>query len=216
MGSTAGRRGRLGAVGAALAAGGLLTGCTATGDAAVTPAAATAAAPASSWFVSSGGGSDVPENRTGTVNGLGDDFYVPQPPRPDLRNLNVPYSPVGVSPTLSPEPDGCGGATRPRRVSPGVTPGRGSAVVTWQASDQPEVLGYRVSAVSQQLVGGTQPAPVQRTVDQVEDCQQLSVTVAGLQPGVPYVFWLEEQTASNVRTTVRWVQVGTSDAVVIG
>ena len=204
-------------MGIALGAGGLLTGCTATGaDPTVEPAAATAAAPGSSWFVSAGGDTDVPENRTGTMNGLGDSFYVPQPPRPDLRNLNVPYHPVGVSPTLSPEPDACGGSSHPRRVTPGVTPGAGSAVVTWQASDAAEVQGYRVSAVSQQLVGGTQPDPVRQTVGQQDGCPQMSVTVTGLRSGVPYVFWLEEQTASNVRTTVRWVQVGTSDPVVIG
>ena len=56
MGSTAGRRrARCAAVGIALGAGGLLTGCTATGaDPTVEPAAATAAAPGSSWFVSAG------------------------------------------------------------------------------------------------------------------------------------------------------------------
>ena len=224
MGSTAGpragqharRRSVRAALGLALGAGGLLTGCTAGADPTVEPAAATAAAPGSSWFVSAGGDSAVPENRAGTVSGFGDSFSVPQPPRPDLRNLNVPYTPQGVSPTLGPEPDSCGGSTKPRRVAPGVTAGAGSATVTWQASDQAEVQGYRVSAVSQQLVGGTQPAPVQQTVGQVDDCRQLSVTLGGLTPGVPYVFWLEEQTASNVRTTLRWVQVGTSDAVVIG
>ena len=217
MGSTAGRRrSRWTAAGLVLAGGGLLAGCAPTAGTDVAPAAATAAAPGSSWVLSSGGPSSVEENRAGTMNGYGDSFSVPQPPRPDLDYLNIPYQPVGVSPTLTPKPASCAGSTRPRRVAPGVTAGPGSAVVTWQASDAAEVTGYRISAVSQQLVGGTQPPPVQLEVGQETGCAPMSARVTGLTSGVPYVFWLEEHTTSSVRDVVRWVQVGTSEAVVIG
>jgi hypothetical protein len=216
LGSRARRRPvRWAAAGTVLAAGCLLTGCTATGaDPSVSPAAATAAAPGSSWFLSAGGdGTD----HTGTISGPGDDFSVPQPPRPDLSTLNVPYSPVGVAPTLTPKPDDCRGSSQPRRVSPGVTAGAGSATVTWQAVGDSAVTAYRVSAVSQQLVTGTQPAPPQQTVGQAAGCSPMSLTFGGLTSGVPYVFWLEEQTRSTVPTTVqRWVQVGSSAPVVIG
>jgi hypothetical protein len=57
---------------------------------------------------------------------------------------------------------------------------------------------------------------VQVEVAQVSGCQPMSATITGLASGVPYVFWLEEDTRSNVRDVTRWVQVGTSDAVVIG
>ena len=62
-----------------------------------------------------------------------------------------------------------------------------------------QVIGYRVSAVSQQLVSGTQPAPLQQVVGQQAGCPQLSVRMTGLTSGVPYVFWLEEQTTSKIR-----------------
>ena len=216
LGSTAGRRrARLGATGLALAGVGLLTGCTASGtDPTVEPAAATAAAPGSSWVISSGGTGSVEENRAGTVNGFGDQFYVPQPPRPNL-DLNY-YQPRGVSPTLTPRQTACGGATTPRRTVPGVTVGVGSAVVTWTASDQTEVSAYRISAVSQRLVQGSQADPVEQELTHASDCTQLSLTMTGLTSGTPYVFWLEQYTKSDVKDVSRWVQVGTSDAVVIG
>jgi hypothetical protein len=40
------------------------------------------------------------------------------------------------------------------------------------------------------------------------------VAFAGLASGVPYVFWLEEEVPDTLGV-LRWVQVGTSSAVVI-
>jgi hypothetical protein len=44
----------------------------------------------------------------------------------------------------------------------------------------------------------------------------VTVTVVGLTPGEPYVFWLEEQVTSASTGVTRLVQVGTTEAVVIG
>ncbi|WP_222194661.1 hypothetical protein [Modestobacter italicus] len=140
---------------------------------------------------------------------------VPQPPRPGRITI-MPNAAVGRAPEYERRPDPCGGAgTTPRRIVPGVVPGPGSATLDWMSDPRPEVLGYRVQAVSQRLVGGVQPPPVVQAVAQVEGCVPMAVTIAGLTPGVPYVFWFEEQVTSASTGVTRMVQVGTTEAVVI-
>jgi hypothetical protein len=141
---------------------------------------------------------------------------IPQPPRPQ-QIVIMPNAAVGTPPGYKQRPDACGGGgTMPRRMAPGVVPGAGSATLDWLADNRPEVVGYRVQAVSQQLVGGLQPAPVMQTVAQPAGCVPVRVTLTGLASGVPYVFWLEEQVTSASTGITRLVQVGTSEAVVIG
>ncbi|MCZ2821624.1 hypothetical protein O2V63_14865 [Modestobacter sp. VKM Ac-2977] len=150
------------------------------------------------------------------VAASGGGLVVPQPPRPGRISI-MPNASVGRSPVYKLRPDGCGGAgTTPRRIVPGVVPGPGSATLDWMSDNRPEVVGYRVQAVSQRLVGGQQPPPEVRAVDQVEGCQPMTVTVDGLAPGEPYVFWFEEQVTSASTGVTRLVQVGTTGAVVIG
>src|SRR3954452_5537507 len=84
-------------------------------------------------------------------------LVVPQPPRPNGIALQ-PWAAHGESPTLTPQQPACGGFTSPKRMTPGVVAGPGSATVTWQADDRAGVRSYQVSAVSQQLTAGTQPA----------------------------------------------------------
>lgn len=141
---------------------------------------------------------------------------VPQPPRP-REIVVVPNAAVGHPPVYEQRPDPCGGGgTTPRRIVPGVVPGPGAATLDWMADDRPEVLGYRVQAVSQRVVGGRQPAPVVQDVAQRDGCVGVTVTITGLTPGDPYVFWLEEQVTSASTGVTRLVQVGTTGAVVIG
>jgi hypothetical protein len=140
---------------------------------------------------------------------------IPQPPRPG-RITVMPDAAVGTPPSYSPRPDSCGVPGVPRRMVPGVVAGTGAATVDWLSDDREGVLGYRVQAVSQALVGGRQPDPVVASVAQPGGCVPVSVTVTGLTSGVPYVFWLEEQVTSASTGVTRLVQVGTSDAVVIG
>ena len=129
----------------------------------------------------------------------------------------MPNAAVGTPPTYRQRPDACGGGgTVPRRMVPGVVAGPGSATLEWMADARPEVIGYRVQAVSQRLVGGAQPEPVVQTVGQPGGCTPVSVTVTGLTSGVPYVFWLEEQVTSASTGVTRLVQVGTTRPVVIG
>ncbi|MCW2575692.1 MAG: uncharacterized protein JWR66_1722 [Modestobacter sp.] len=141
---------------------------------------------------------------------------IPQPPRPQ-QIVIMPNAAVGTPPSYKQRPDACGGGgTTPRRMVPGIVPGAGTATLDWMSDNRPEVLGYRVQAVSQRLVGGQQPAPVMQTVGQPTGCVPVSVTLTGLASGVPYVFWLEEQVTSSSTGVTRLVQVGTSEAVVIG
>ena len=157
---------------------------------------------------------DVAAARASVATGGG--LAVPQPPRPGRITI-MPNAAVGTPPTYRQRPDACGGAgTNPRRMVPGVVPGAGSATLDWMSDDRPEVLGYRVQAVSQQLVAGEQPAPVTVSAAQPAGCVPVTVTVLGLTPGEPYVFWLEEQVTSASTGVTRLVQVGTSEAVVIG
>jgi hypothetical protein len=84
------------------------------------------------------------------------------------------------------------------------------------ADEQTEVVGYRVQAVTQVLMSGTQPQPVMQAAAQPGGCVQVSVTLTGLTSGDPYVFWLEEQVLDPTNSVVRFVQVGSSEPVVIG
>jgi hypothetical protein len=137
-------------------------------------------------------------------------------PRPQQIVLPRPWVPRGVSPTTSPPPAACGGYSTPRRISPRVVPGPGSASVSWPADTHADVQGYRVRAVSQRLVSGIQPDPVTVAVGQVGTCTTVTAQVAGLDRGVHYVFWLEEGQLDRASGVVRYVQVGESDAVLVG
>jgi hypothetical protein len=204
-------RGRWGGLAVAAATAGLLSACTPAAPP-VQVAAATAALPATAWTDPAPQAvyPDLP------VAAGPRSMQVPQPPRPVQVPVPVPPALRGVSPTYTPPTAACGGHSSPRRIVPGAVPGAGTATISWMADSRPEVQGYRVSAVSQRLVGGAQPAPPQRTVAQPAGCVPLTVTMTGLTPGAPYVFWMEEQTLDSRTGVVRFVQVGISDAVVIG
>jgi hypothetical protein len=139
-------------------------------------------------------------------------------PRPVVvpGSIVPPYVPVGVSPKLTPPPAKCGGNGTPRSVRPTVVPGAGSARVSFPADSSTAVRSYRVQAVSQRLVGGSQPAHVVATAPQRSGCGQITVTLSGLRSRTPYVFFLEEETADPHYPVTRFVSVGSSDAVAIG
>lgn len=144
-------------------------------------------------------------------------LQVPQPPRPlSPGRVLAPLAARGAAPSLTPPTAACGGFRSPRAIVPGVVPAVGAATVTWPAGDTAAVRGYRVSAVSQQLVPGTQPPVRQQTVAQPARCGPVSVTMTGLTPRTPYVFWLEEEVTDLRTGVVRFVQLGSSAAVVTG
>jgi hypothetical protein len=217
MGSTTwgARRGRRYGLTLAAASAALLSACTPAAPP-VQVTAATAAMPGTPWTDAAPRPvplyPDLPVAAAAT-GGL----QVPQPPRPTRANrVPMPLAAVGTAPTYTPPTATCGGYGSPRRIVPGAEPGAGSATVTWMADGSAEVQGYRVSAVSQVLVTGAQPAPRQQTVPQPDGCVPITLTMTGLTPGTPYVFWMEEQTLDSRTGAVRFVQVGTSGAVVIG
>jgi hypothetical protein len=76
------------------------------------------------------------------------------------------------------------------------------------------VRSYRVSAISQQLYAGTQPAPPTVTVARGVGCGPLSVTLTGLTHGTDYVFWLEEGDPDPTGGLRYWL-VGQSPGVLI-
>jgi hypothetical protein len=208
-------RGRWGGLAVAATGVALLSACTpATSPVQVT--AATAAMPATPWTNAAPRPAPVYPDLPVAAAATGG-MQVPQPPRPTRVNrVPVPMAAVGTAPSYTPPTASCGGYGSPRRIVPGAEPGAGSATVTWMADGAPEVQGYRVSAVSQVLVTGAQPAPLQRTVAQPDDCVPITLTMTGLTPGTPYVFWMEEQVLDSRTGVVRFVQVGTSGAVLIG
>jgi hypothetical protein len=176
-------------------------------------AAATAPVVAANGFSSSGG--------TGSI-------VIPAPavaappsmivPHPEVVRQAVvpPYVPRGVSPTTLPPPARCGGYSTPRKVTPAVVPGAGSATVSFPSDPSSSVRSYRVQAVSQHLVSGTQSAHVVATAGQQTNCGQVTVRLTGLASGDPYVFWLEEEQVDAGNGKAQFVQVGASEPVVIG
>ena len=68
-----------------------------------------------------------------------------------------------------------------------VTPGKGSLKVQWPSWYGPN---YRVAAVDQRLVTGTQPPPTWVNVTAGTGCT-VTATLTGLIPGNPYVVWLD-------------------------
>ena len=139
---------------------------------------------------------------------------LPVPRRIDV-DVPSPLVPRGEPLQVTPPPAECGGYGNPRQVPPGVVAGAGSATVSWQADGRDDVRGYRVTAVSQQLVTGEQPPPPQVTVGQRADCGEVTAVLGGLIPGVPYVFWLEELLLDADTQVTEYVQVGWSSPVVI-
>jgi hypothetical protein len=68
-----------------------------------------------------------------------------------------------------------------------VTPGKASLKVQWPARYGPN---YRVAAVDQRLVSGTQPPPTWVNVTAGSGCT-VTATLTGLISGNPYIVWLD-------------------------
>ena len=68
-----------------------------------------------------------------------------------------------------------------------VTPGKASLKVQWPSWYGPN---YRVTAVNQRLVSGTQPPPTWMSVNAGTACT-VTATITGLISGNPYIVWLD-------------------------
>lgn len=103
----------------------------------------------------------------------------------------------------------------PKQIVLQVSPATGAATIGWRSDGDTSVTSYRVSAVSQQLVAGSQPARLTATVARGAGCAPLSVSIAGLMHPATYVFWLEEGRVDRVTGVLRYTMVGQSPAVLV-
>jgi hypothetical protein len=72
-----------------------------------------------------------------------------------------------------------------------VKPGAGSATVTWYNPGDPRLVQYRLTAIPQNLVGGSQPDLTWQEIAPGAGCRTMTATVTGLTSGAPYVFSLD-------------------------
>ena len=103
----------------------------------------------------------------------------------------------------------------PKQIQLQVSPGSAAATVTWTSDGDARVSSYRVSAVSQHLVAGTQPAYPTATIARGAGCRAVSVSLSGLRHGTPYVFWLEEASVDPSTHVLVYTLVGQSGGVVV-
>jgi hypothetical protein len=145
----------------------LLAGCGSTGSGAGSPASAQAS-PAVPWLVFKSG--DPSPSAT---------------PAPSLNPsaTGLPWTPLPSATTCA-----IAWPTDEQVLIPMiVTPGVGSLKVEWPPSYGPN---YRVAAVNQKLVTGTQPPPTWINVTAGAGCTA-TATLTGLITGNPYVVWLD-------------------------
>ncbi|GGM97270.1 hypothetical protein FHR83_000171 [Actinoplanes campanulatus] len=105
----------------------------------------------------------------------------------------TPSATLPPLPTASPSASGSAtpGCTPRNHSTPieglAVTPSSTSAVVTWYHPGGSNIVDYRVTAISQDLVSGVQPE-IGWTRSAPAKCGEVSATVTGLQPKSHYVF----------------------------
>lgn len=117
---------------------------------------------------------------------------------PRRAALPSPTPPVGFLPLATPAPrptpaPSCTDAdSRVGKINGlDVVPGPGTAVVTWMHAGSTDFVEYRVTAVSQDLVTGTQRDIGWTTVTPTKPCSTLSVTLTGLDRRTSYTFSLD-------------------------
>jgi hypothetical protein len=172
-------RARCSALLPALAVVGILAGCGSGGTSAValaSPASGVIVPPAAAPVVVTVAPASVAPGATGTAVTMPAVVTAPTLPTP------------GPAPNVAPCPE----SSSPKQVAVRVSPAPGSAVVAWLGDGDRTVRSYRVSAISQRLVAGTQPAAPSVTTASGVGCGPRSVILRGLRHRTPYVFWLEE------------------------
>ncbi|HEU4347403.1 MAG TPA: hypothetical protein VFR35_06405 [Actinoplanes sp.] len=90
-----------------------------------------------------------------------------------------------------------------------ITPGKGSLTVTWPRQYD---SGYRITAVPQPLVSGSQPAYTWQNVPAGAGCT-VTTTITGLTSGTPYVVWLDAPNTGFERDGARHPYSGESGVV---
>lgn len=90
-----------------------------------------------------------------------------------------------------------------------VTPGKGSLKVTWPRQYN---SNYRITAVKQPLVSGSQPAYAWQNVAAGTGCT-VTATITGLKSGTPYVVWLDAPSTGYQLDGTRHLYSGRSGVV---
>lgn len=165
--------------GSALAA---LSGCSAIGLSTSadgsTDAATGATSNSKSWtLVSAGARTPTP----GAIAG-----YSPSP-TPTFKLVPLPTASPSGSAT-----GGCSGSQPLGRLAGlDVTPATTSARVTWPDIGDPTLVQYRLTAIAQDIVGGSQADLTWVEVEPTTRCATLTATISGLTSGRPYIFSLD-------------------------
>jgi hypothetical protein len=93
-----------------------------------------------------------------------------------------------------------------------IVPGAGSLTVTWPRQYE---SNYRITAVRQPLVSGSQPAVTWQDIPAGSGCT-ITATISGLASGKPYVVWLEAPNTGYERDGTRHLHSGESGVVYPG
>jgi hypothetical protein len=108
-------------------------------------------------------------------------------------------------------PEQCTGRLYPGKMDKiTAVSGVGAATVSWISSNEAIVVSYKVAAVSQDLMLGTQPPLNWITVAAPGTCTSTSTTVSGLSSGGRYVFWLVAVTSYG-----REIMIGRSGGILV-
>ena len=90
-----------------------------------------------------------------------------------------------------------------------VTPGKGTLSVTWPRQYD---SSYRLTAVKQPLVNGSQPNYTWQNVASGSGCT-VSATITGLKSGTPYIVWLDAPNTGYESDGTRHLYSGRSGVV---
>ena len=113
--------------------------------------------------------------------------------------------------TFLPVQPGCAQdwAVSPPLIPIQVVPGAGKLTVTWPRQYN---SGYRITAVKQPLISGSQPNYTWQNVPAGSGCT-VTATISGLQKGVPYIVWLDAPNTGHERDGTRHPYSGRSGVV---
>lgn len=154
----------------------LLGGC---GSTTGTTAQATPSAAATPWMAITGG--SAAPSPTPSVS-----YSSPAP----FATGFLPISTVSASPTPTPSANDCANIQFHNGAinSAGVVASTTSATVTWYNPGSPDLLEYRVTAISQNLAAGVQRDVGWTVIKPGSGCGMLSAPVTGLDRNTNYVF----------------------------